>query len=75
VASGDSPEDLPAAATSAVVGAGVAFRDSAFLGGPALACLLAVLLLQIGANPANDVFDKRFPLSAVRRSDSTGGGK
>lgn len=51
------PKTLPAAAASAIVGAAVAFYDGAFLWGPALACLLAALLLQIGANLANDVFD------------------
>ena len=51
------PKTLPAAAASAIVGAAVAFHDDLFRWGPALACLLAALLLQIGANLANDVFD------------------
>jgi 1,4-dihydroxy-2-naphthoate octaprenyltransferase len=51
------PKTLPAAAASAIVGAAVAFYDGKFLWGPSLACLLAALLLQIGANLANDVFD------------------
>lgn len=51
------PKTLPAAAASAIVGAAVAFYDGVFRWDPALACLLAALLLQIGANLANDVFD------------------
>jgi 1,4-dihydroxy-2-naphthoate octaprenyltransferase len=51
------PKTLPAAAASAIVGAAAAFHDDFFRWGPALACLLAALLLQIGANLANDVFD------------------
>ncbi len=51
------PRTLPAAAASAIVGSAAAFRDGVFQPGPALACLLAALLLQIGANLANDVFD------------------
>lgn len=51
------PKTLPAAAASAIVGAATAFYDGKFICGPALACLLAALLLQIGANLANDVFD------------------
>jgi 1,4-dihydroxy-2-naphthoate octaprenyltransferase len=53
------PKTLPAAAASVIVGAAAAFSDGAFRWGPALACLLAALLLQIGANLANDVFDYR----------------
>jgi len=53
------PKTLPAAAASVIVGAAAAFSDGAFRFGPALACLLAALLLQIGANLANDVFDYR----------------
>ena len=51
------PKTLPAAAASAIVGAAVAYHEGLFRWGPALACLLAALLLQIGANLANDVFD------------------
>lgn len=51
------PKTLPAAAASAIVGAAAAFYDGMFRPGPAVACLLAALLLQIGANLANDVFD------------------
>jgi 1,4-dihydroxy-2-naphthoate octaprenyltransferase len=40
-----------------IVGSAVAFWDGLFHFWPALAALLAALLLQIGANLANDVFD------------------
>jgi 1,4-dihydroxy-2-naphthoate octaprenyltransferase len=40
-----------------VLGTATAFNQSVFRLGPALAALLGALLLQIGANLANDVFD------------------
>jgi 1,4-dihydroxy-2-naphthoate octaprenyltransferase len=48
---------LPAAASSAIVGSAVAFYAGKFRFGPAVAALLGALLLQIGANLANDVYD------------------
>jgi 1,4-dihydroxy-2-naphthoate polyprenyltransferase len=51
------PRTLPAAAAPVVVGTAIAFSDGRFAWGPALAALLGALLLQIGANYANDVFD------------------
>jgi len=51
------PKTLPAAAAPVVAGTAVAALDHQFRFGPALAALLAALLLQIGANIANDVFD------------------
>jgi 1,4-dihydroxy-2-naphthoate octaprenyltransferase len=51
------PKTLPAAAAAALVGAAAAYAEGSFQWGPALACLLVALLLQIGANLANDVFD------------------
>lgn len=51
------PKTLPAAAGPVVVGSALAYTDNGFLFGPALACFLAALLLQIGSNLANDVFD------------------
>lgn len=51
------PKTLPAAAATVIMGVGVAIYDGSFRGWPALATLLAALLLQIGANLANDVFD------------------
>jgi 1,4-dihydroxy-2-naphthoate polyprenyltransferase len=51
------PKTLPAAAATAIVGSGAAIWSGKFQPWPALACLLGALLLQIGANLANDVFD------------------
>lgn len=51
------PKTLPAAAAPVIVGAALAYADGNFSLGPTLACLLAALLLQIGSNLANDVFD------------------
>ncbi len=51
------PKTLPAAASPVIVGSALAFADGTFQLGAALATLLAALLLQIGANLANDVFD------------------
>ena len=51
------PKTLPAAAAPVIVGSALAYFDGSFHLGPALACLLAALLLQIGSNLANDVFD------------------
>lgn len=51
------PKTLPAAAAAAIVGSAAAYADGRLRLGPALACLLVALLLQIGANLANDVFD------------------
>lgn len=51
------PRTLPAAATPVIVGSAAAMSTGHFSAGPALAALLGALLLQIGANLANDVFD------------------
>jgi 1,4-dihydroxy-2-naphthoate octaprenyltransferase len=51
------PKTLPAAASSVIVGTALAWRDGGFLLGPALAALSVALLLQIGSNLANDVYD------------------
>lgn len=51
------PKTLPAAAGPVAIGIGLALGDGVFRFGPALAALLAALLLQIGSNLANDVFD------------------
>lgn len=48
---------LPAAAAGVVTGSALAWRDGFFRLDAALACLLTALLLQIGSNLANDVFD------------------
>lgn len=51
------PKTLPAAAAPVIVGAALAYAQGGFRLLPALAALLAALLLQVGANLANDVFD------------------
>lgn len=51
------PKTLPAAAASIIVGCSIAYHENQFSILPALACLLISILLQIGANFANDLFD------------------
>lgn len=51
------PRTLPAAAAPVLVASALAWRDGVFHPLVALACLLIALLLQIGANFANDLFD------------------
>ncbi|MBI4761186.1 MAG: 1,4-dihydroxy-2-naphthoate polyprenyltransferase [Chloroflexi bacterium] len=51
------PRTLPAAAAGVTMGAALAWRDGFFRLDAALVCLLTALLLQIGSNLANDVFD------------------
>ncbi len=51
------PKTLPAAASGVIMGTALAWRDGHFRLGPALAALGVALLLQIGSNLANDVFD------------------
>jgi len=61
------PKTLPAAAATAITGSAAAFYAGKFQPGPALACLLGALLLQIGANLANDVFDYYRGADATER--------
>jgi 1,4-dihydroxy-2-naphthoate octaprenyltransferase len=51
------PRTLPAAAAGVVAGSALAFYDRTFHPIQALAALLVALLLQIGSNLSNDVFD------------------
>ena len=51
------PRTLPAAAAGVIMGSALAWHDGFFRLDAALACLLTALLLQIGSNLANDVFD------------------
>ena len=51
------PRTLPAAAAGVVMGSALAWRDGYFRIDATLVCLLSALLLQIGSNLANDVFD------------------
>lgn len=51
------PKTLPAAAAPVLVGAAIAFYENSLHWLPVLAALMGALLLQIGANLANDYFD------------------
>ena len=51
------PRTLPAAAAGVVMGAALAWRDGVFRLDAVMVCLFTALLLQIGSNLANDVFD------------------
>mgnify|MGYP000492283830 CR=1 FL=1 len=51
------PRTLPAAAAGVIMGSALAWRDGFFRWDAFIVCLLVALLLQIGSNLANDVFD------------------
>ena len=51
------PKTLPAALAPVLVGTAVAWVTGGFRAGPAAAAALGALLLQVGSNLANDVFD------------------
>lgn len=51
------PRTLPAAASGVIMGSALAWHDGFLRLDAAAACLLSALLLQIGSNLANDVFD------------------
>lgn len=51
------PKTLPAAVAPVVVGTALAWADGVFVLLPAVAALVAALLIQIGTNLANDYFD------------------
>lgn len=51
------PQTLPAAAAGVIMGAALSWRDGYFRLDAVLVCLFTALLLQIGSNLANDVFD------------------
>ncbi len=51
------PRTLPAAASPVLVGSALAFEVGGFAPGPALAALAGAVLLQVGSNLANDVYD------------------
>ena len=53
------PHTLTVSLAPVLVGSGVAVTRGAFALGPALLCLVTAVLLQIGSNLANDVFDFR----------------
>lgn len=51
------PKTLPAAMSGVIVATALAWRDGGFALGPALAAFAIALLLQVGSNLANDVYD------------------
>ncbi len=51
------PKTLPAAGAGVITGSALAFYDGKFTFLPAFAALIGAILLQIGSNLANDVFD------------------
>jgi len=51
------PKTLPAAVSPVLIGCALAYAEGAFALLPAVAALLVALLLQVGANLANDYFD------------------
>jgi len=51
------PKTLPAAGAGVITGTALAFHDGHFAPLPALAALLGAILLQVGSNLANDVYD------------------
>ena len=51
------PKTLPAAVAPVLVGTALAWADEVFVPLPAVAALVAALLIQIGTNLANDYFD------------------
>ncbi|MCP4139214.1 MAG: 1,4-dihydroxy-2-naphthoate polyprenyltransferase [Chloroflexi bacterium] len=51
------PKTLPAAGAGVITGSALAYYDGAFSFFPAFAAFIGAILLQIGSNLANDVFD------------------
>ena len=62
------PRTLPAAASGVLAGCALALHDHVFRLLPALAALLVALLLQIGSNLANDVFDYERGADSARNA-------
>lgn len=65
------PKTLPAAAAPVIVGSAAAFAAGHFQWIPALAALAGALLLQIGANLANDLFDYKKGVDTAARLGPT----
>jgi len=61
------PKTLPAAAASVILGCSFAIKNGNFMLFPALAAILISLLLQIGANFANDLFDYQHGADTNKR--------
>lgn len=65
------PRTLPAAAAPVIIGTAIAYYDGVFRLLPALGALVGALLLQIGANFANDVFDYQKGVDGFERLGPT----
>lgn len=65
------PKTLPAAIVPVVVGSAIAVADATFVPTAAVAALLVALLLQVGANLANDYFDYRSGADTAERLGPT----
>jgi len=65
------PATLTAALVPVAVGTACAYAEGGFRSGPALAALAGALLLQIGANFANDVFDYEKGADTAQRLGPT----
>ena len=65
------PKTLPAAAVPVIVGTAVAISEGVFRAGPAFAALLGALLIQVGTNFANDVFDYKKGADTTERLGPT----
>lgn len=62
------PKTLPAASAPVIVGTAIALGDGVFNFLPALAALVAALLIQIATNFANDVFDYKKGTDTTART-------
>lgn len=65
------PRTLPAAVSPVLAASGLAFFDGVFRLGPALAALLGALLIQVGANFSNDLFDYQKGVDTHERMGPT----
>jgi 1,4-dihydroxy-2-naphthoate octaprenyltransferase len=65
------PKTLSAASVPVLVGSACAYALDSFAPAPALAALLGALLLQVGANFANDVYDYEKGADTVERLGPT----
>lgn len=68
---GARPKTLPAAVAPVFVGTAAAYVDGGFVLLPALAALMAALLIQIGTNLANDYFDHLKDIDSAERKGPT----
>lgn len=65
------PRTLPAAVSPVVTASALAFYDGKFAAAPALVALLGALLIQVGANFSNDLFDYQKGVDTSQRLGPT----